>query len=152
MVWTFGSPPKLVCQNPTLEMVVFRGGGAFERWLWHLKSGAPLSESNVLTWDRQTEKTRESLFVPSPWEQTVRKFHPGGGEFSPDTKSASTLGLGTFHLRTLRNQFLLLISHPACDASSPGHECAQMPSFLSELSCLASCVPLWGRNGDFLED
>lgn len=54
MVWTFGSPLKLICRNPTLEMVVL-GGGAFEGWLWYLKSGAPRSESNALTWDRQTD-------------------------------------------------------------------------------------------------
>ena len=104
MHWMFMSPQSSYVQILTLNVMVLRGG-AFEKWLGH-ESRALTNGIHILI-----KETLESSLAPSAmWAHSEKKSidEPRRG-LLPDMESDGTW---PWTSRTLRNKFLLFLSHP----------------------------------------
>ena len=105
MDWMCMSPLKFISEILTPKGMVL-GSGAFGRWLGH-EGGALMNGISALM-----KETTESSLIPSHHVRLQQKDSCLRSRFSTDTESAGTLILGFPASRTVRNKFLLFISHP----------------------------------------
>ena len=122
------SLPKFIWWNlihKYLNVVLF-GGRVFRRWLGH-EDEALMNGINALI-----KETPESfLAFSTTWGHGKKSVIQPGSRPSPDTESARTLTLDFTAIITVRNKFLLFISHPVYGTLLQQPELRQCMNYIS---------------------